>query len=100
MEKTNIIQRIKETKISPQEEAEFFRALENWYSFIGWLKNQRDPEKIFKCLTIEILNKRRSHYLDRLRTRYNKQRALYELRELEKYAGQVISINLIGKRKK
>jgi len=99
--KDEFIKRLDEVKenLTQEETFRYDEVLEGWHKFVQWLGKQNDPEEILKCLVTEVTGKARSVYIDRLRTRYNKRRALYDLRELERYTGQIVSINHLGRRR-
>jgi len=84
--------KISYTKI---ERLEFVIALSTWKGFLDWLRSIEDDRKVWKCLMYECENKCRVQFIDRARTRFNKLRAIRELRELEAITGKVISVNYV-----
>lgn len=85
----------KKISFSKAEEDEFREALSSWRPYLSWLKETADDEKIYKCMHFEIENLCRPQFIDRARTRFNKARAYRELKELEKKAGKILSINYV-----
>jgi hypothetical protein len=65
----------------------------SWKVFIEWLRNEEDEDIIREYILWEIQHSNRAQYIDRARTRYNKLRAIRELKELEKLSGQTINVS-------
>ena len=86
---------IKKSKFSAEEQVLFSAILASWRSFLNWLRACEDEDELFRCLIYEVQNEGRPAFIDRARTRFNKLRALRELKELEEYTGKIISVHYV-----
>lgn len=71
---------------------EFSNELSTWKGFIEWLREEEDESVIKACIIYEIKHQNRPQFIDRARTRYNKVRAIRELKELEQLSGKKINV--------
>lgn len=84
-------------ELSKKEEKDISTKLKTWHTFVASITDMSE-DYLLKAMSYEISQACRINIIDRLRTRYNKVRALRELRELEESLGLVISITMVGKK--
>jgi len=82
----------KDIKKTKKRQVDFNTELSTWKGFIDWLRAQNDEVDVKRCMMFEIEHQNRPLFIDRARTRYNRLRAVRELKELEEASGKTISV--------